>query len=48
MPKVSRIISTEDGNPAVGNTVRALDKDMRSEQALGEAITSDGGCYVIP
>ena len=47
MPTVTGIISTEDGSPVVGNLVRAFDQDMRSEQLLGEAITSDGGRYVI-
>lgn len=47
MPIVTGIITTEDGNPAVNNTVHAFDKDMRSEQLLGIAITSTAGRYVI-
>ncbi len=36
-----------DGSPLAGSIVRAFDKDMRSEQALGETTTDAEGQYEI-
>jgi peptidoglycan hydrolase-like protein with peptidoglycan-binding domain len=36
-----------DGRPAAGQQVRAFDRDLRSEEPLGEAITDDSGRYEI-
>jgi len=36
-----------DGSPLISATVRAFDKDFRSEEALGEAITNQSGEYEI-
>lgn len=46
MAIVTGFIRAEDGSPASGATVRAFDKDMRSEELLGE-VSSDAGRYVI-
>jgi hypothetical protein len=37
-----------DGKPAQRVTVRAFDKDLRSQQPLGETSTNDSGNYQIP
>ncbi|HKR13271.1 MAG TPA: neuraminidase-like domain-containing protein [Pyrinomonadaceae bacterium] len=48
MPTVSGLILNETGGPAMGATVRAIDKDLRHEQILGEVlITETSGRYVI-
>jgi hypothetical protein len=36
-----------DGNPICGALVRAMDKDLRTEQVLGEAVTDVTGQYQI-
>lgn len=45
--KVQGHIKQADGSPLVGNLVRALDKDLRHEQLLGEARTDRQGYYTI-
>jgi len=46
MARVSGIVRSEDGTVVTGAVVRASDKDMRSEQLLGEGV-SDAGHYAI-
>jgi len=45
--KVQGHIKQADGSPLVGNLVRALDKDLRHEQLLGDAHTDRQGYYTI-
>ncbi len=45
--KVSGLVKTETGEPIVGITVRAFDKDLRHEQLLGTATTDSMGFYSI-
>ncbi len=40
-------VSQADDSRVVGHTVRALDKDMRTEQLLGEDVTDKNGRYEI-
>jgi len=40
-------IHLKDGHAFDGVLVRAFDKDLRSEEPLGQAITIDGGSYHI-
>lgn len=48
MPSVSGLIHNETGAPAMGATVRVVDKDLRHEQVLGEvSITETSGRYAI-
>jgi hypothetical protein len=47
MARVFGVVRDENDRPVFEATVRAFDKDMRSEQRLGEAVTSDAGRYVI-
>ncbi len=41
-------VDLDNGEPAKGVLVRAYDKDLRSEQLLGEATTTPAGEYTIP
>ncbi|HEY9259592.1 neuraminidase-like domain-containing protein, partial [Chitinophaga sp.] len=45
---VTGTVFQPDNTPASGLTVKAFDKDLRSETALGEAITTSAGEYRIP
>ncbi|MEG4576203.1 neuraminidase-like domain-containing protein [Microcoleus sp. N3A4] len=40
-------VRSEDGNLLVGVTIRAFDKDLRSEQLLGEKVSDRQGYYEI-
>jgi hypothetical protein len=40
-------ITHSSGEPAAGVTVRAFDRDLRSQQLLGEATANDDGVYQI-
>ena len=40
-------ISLADGSPALSRVVVAFDKDLRSEQELGQATTGKDGAYLI-
>jgi hypothetical protein len=44
---VAGLVRDADGVPLVGVLVRAVDRDLRSEQALGEATTDAQGRYEI-
>jgi 5-hydroxyisourate hydrolase-like protein (transthyretin family) len=44
---VSGRVTRSSGDPASGLLVRAYDRDLRSEQLLGEATTEEGGRYEI-
>ncbi|WP_372633671.1 neuraminidase-like domain-containing protein [Fodinibius sp.] len=44
---VQGIIALENGEPAVGYTVRVFDRDLRSEIRLGESRTDKQGRYAI-
>jgi hypothetical protein len=44
---VKGLVQWADGKLAAAATVRAFDKDLRSEQLLGQAITDAGGNYDI-
>jgi hypothetical protein len=44
---VKGIVARADGTPMAGVTVRAFDRDLRSEQQLGEAKTDATGRYEI-
>lgn len=44
---VKGVIRHQDGTPATGIKVCAYDKDLRSEQLLGEQITNQAGEYQI-
>lgn len=46
--EVKGLVQWVDGRVAAAATVRAYDKDLRSEQLLGQAITDAGGNYDIP
>lgn len=45
---VTGTVFQPDNTPAPGLTVKAFDKDLRSETALGEATTDSDGKYSIP
>lgn len=45
--RVSGTVTYADGTPARSLTVRAFDRDMRSEELLGETTTGEKGEYVI-
>ena len=45
--RVSGNVRWFDGRPAADLTVRAFDKDMRSEEELGQAVTDQQGHYQI-
>jgi hypothetical protein len=47
MSNVSGLIADVAGRPIFGIKVRAVDRDMRSEQVLGEAVTDAKGYYSI-
>ncbi|MCI0717394.1 MAG: peptidoglycan-binding protein, partial [Acidobacteria bacterium] len=44
---VRGVVRQADGSPLVGATVRAVDRDLRHEEPLGEAITGTDGRYEI-
>jgi hypothetical protein len=47
MPRVYGTITDPQGNKLANRLVRAFDRDLRNEQALGEAITGENGRYSI-
>ena len=40
-------LTRADGQPVARITIRAFDKELRSEKLLGETVTSDAGAYAI-
>src|SRR5690349_18085455 len=45
--EVSGTIRLADGSPAAGLAVAAVDRDLRSEQPLGQTTTGQDGSYAI-
>src|SRR5687767_4202716 len=44
---ISGIVTDENGNPLSNFTVSAVDKDLRREEPLGQAVTTRDGRYQI-